>query len=334
MDIKRLEAWYDENHRKLLFRETTDPYNIWVSEIMLQQTQVETVLPFFERFIKKYPDIKTLSKTDEETLKKDVEGLGYYRRFKYMLKAAKMIVESFNSVFPNAYKDVLSLPGIGHYTAGAIMSIAYNQPYSALDGNVIRVLSRYLNIKEDMRIEKNRKTLDQINQSYIEKATPYKYTQAMMELGATICRPKNPKCEICPLKEHCQAYELGIQNERPVLSKLNDKKEFNYMTLKIYDQDGYIYLRKRTESLLEGMYEYPQFESESIYDVLNHLEQEGVVLDVIHEEKTVKHIFTHQIWMMRVYETRLITKPKTEWIKLSTNELNQIPMAIAHRKIK
>lgn len=334
MNIKRLEAWYDENHRKLLFRETKDPYKIWVSEIMLQQTQVETVLPFFERFIKKYPDISTLSKTDEETLKKDVEGLGYYRRFKYMLKAAKMIVASFNSVFPNAYKDVLSLPGVGHYTAGAIMSIAYNKPYSALDGNVIRVLSRYLNIADDFRVEKNRKTLDQINQSYIEKATPYKYTQAMMELGAKVCRPKNPKCEICPLNEHCQAYELGIQEQRPVLSKLNDKKEFHYITLKVYDQNGYIYLRKRTESLLEGMYEYPQFESESIYDVLNQLEQDDIFLDVMHEEKMVKHIFTHQIWMMHVYEVKLLTKPKAEWIKLDTKELHQIPMAIAHRKIK
>ena len=334
MDIKRLEAWYDENHRKLLFRETKDPYKIWVSEIMLQQTQVETVLPFFKRFIDKYPDVITLAKTDEETLKKDVEGLGYYRRFKYMLKAAKIIVESFEGIFPNDYQDVISLPGVGHYTAGAIMSIAYNKAYSALDGNVIRVLSRYLNIEDDFRVEKNRKKLNQMNQTYIEKATPHKYTQAMMELGAVICRPKNPKCEMCPLNEHCQAYELGIQELRPVLSKLNDKKEFTYITLKIYDQDGYIYLRKRTESLLEGMYEYPQFESESIYDALSHLEEKGMILDIVREEKVVKHVFTHQIWMMHVFETKLLTKPNEDWIKLDPKEIKHIPMAIAHRKIK
>lgn len=334
MDIKRLEAWYDENHRKLLFRETKEPYLIWVSEIMLQQTQVETVLPFFKRFIEKYPDVLTLSKADEETLKKDVEGLGYYRRFKYMLKAAKIIVESFHGVFPSDYKEVLSLPGVGHYTAGAIMSIAYNKPYSALDGNVIRVLSRYLNIDDDFRVEKNKKNLNQINQTYIENATPYKYTQAMMELGATICRPKNPKCEICPLNEHCQAFELGNQELRPVLSKLNDKKELSYITLKIYDQEGYIYLRKRTESLLEGMYEYPQIESESIYDTLSKLEEQGIILDNMFEKQIVKHVFTHQIWIMHVYETKLLSRPMAGWIKFDPQEIKHIPMAIAHRKIK
>ena len=334
MDIKKLEAWYDEHHRKLLFRETKDPYQIWVSEIMLQQTQVETVLPFFERFIKKYPDVLTLSKTDEETLKKDVEGLGYYRRFKYMLKAAQIIVDQYHGIFPNQYKDVLSLPGIGHYTAGAIMSIAYNKPYSALDGNVIRVLSRYLNIDDDFRVEKNRKKLDQINQSYIDKATPYKYTQAMMELGATVCRPKNPKCESCPLNVHCQAYELDIQEQRPILSKLNDKKEFSYITLKIYDDQGFMYLRKRTESLLEGMYEYPQMESESIYDCLSQFEEKGISLDIVSEQKTYKHIFTHQIWMMKVYEVRLLSKPKGDWIRFNHKDIIDIPMAIAHRKIK
>lgn len=334
MDIKRLEAWYEQNHRKLLFRETKDPYKIWISEIMLQQTQVETVLPFFEKFITKYPDVKTLSKTTEETLKKDVEGLGYYRRFKYLLKAANYIMDIHEGMFPDTYEEVLKLPGVGKYTAGAIMSIAYNKPYSALDGNVIRVLSRYLNLGDDFRIEKNRKKLDQINQAYIEHATPNIYTQALMELGATVCRPKKPKCESCPLNKYCLAYEFGIQESLPFMSRLKDKKMFQYITLQIYDDEQHIFLRKRTENLLEGMYEYPQFESESIFDVISTLETKHIFIDVIKDMGIYKHVFTHQIWEMHVYQVKLISGIDKSWTKVSIDDIKKLPMAIANRKIK
>ena len=332
MNIQKLEAWYDKNHRKLSFRETKDPYLIWVSEIMLQQTQVEAVLPFFERFIKKYPDVEALSKANEDSLHKDVEGLVYYRRFRNMQKAAIQIMELFNGVFPSDYPSIINLPGIGKYTAGAILSIAFNKPYSALDGNVIRVLSRYLGNDTDMRIEKNKKVLDQINQSFIEKATPYIYTQAMMELGATVCRPKNPKCDICPLQEHCYA-SINDQIEKfPVLSKLKDKKEIEYITLIIHDFDG-IYLRKRTEELLFGMFEYPQYEASSIRQVLDDLEDKGIILEIISDEMTYKHVFTHQIWLMKVYHARLIKKMNNDWNFVHESEMNHVPMAIAHRKV-
>jgi A/G-specific adenine glycosylase len=333
MDIKKLEAWYESNHRKLLFRESTDPYKIWISEIMLQQTQVETVLPFFKSFIKKYPTVEKLAQTDQETLKKDVQGLGYYRRFKYMLLAAKQIVDHHKG-FPKTYKEVLALPGVGKYTAGAIMSIAYNKPFSALDGNVIRVLSRYLNLDDDFRIEKNKKKLDQINQEFIESARPRIYTQSLMELGALICRPKNPKCDICPLNEHCLARELNIQENLPVMKKLKDKKEFNYITLKLYHKDNQMVLRKRTESLLEGMYEYLQFESESIFDVISKLENKGIIIDVINKEVNYKHIFTHQIWYMKVFEARLLDGSDDSWIMVDIDKIKQLPMAVAHTKIK
>lgn len=333
MDIKKLEAWYELNHRKLLFRETHDPYKIWISEIMLQQTQVETVLPFFKSFIQKYPTVELLAQSDQETLKKDVEGLGYYRRFKYMLLAAQQIVKN-KQEFPKTYKDVLALPGVGRYTAGAIMSIAYDMPYSALDGNVIRVLSRYLNIDDDFRVEKNRKQLDQINQNYIEKSHPRIYTQSLMELGALICRPKNPKCEICPLQETCQAFELNIQENLPFMSKLKDKKEFKYITLKLFDPNDKLVLRKRTESLLEGMYEYPQFESESIMDVISNLESNDIYIDIMDNIQQVKHVFTHQVWYMDVYEARLLKNQDPSWILVTKDQLRKLPMAVAHRKIK
>ncbi|MDO9628559.1 MAG: A/G-specific adenine glycosylase [Acholeplasmataceae bacterium] len=333
MDILRLEAWYDKNHRKLLFRESKNPYLIWVSEIMLQQTQVEAVLPFFERLIQKYPTIEELAKSDEVTFQKDVEGLGYYRRFKNMIKAAKIIVLDYQGIFPNSYEDLLKLPGIGKYTAGAIMSIAYNKPYSALDGNVIRVLSRYLGNSEDMRMEKNRKILDKINQGYIEKATPMIYTQAMMELGAKVCRPRNPKCEECPLNEHCFAFLNDQREDFPILTKLKDKKEFNYITLIIQYENKYC-LRKRTESLLEGMYEYPQYEIESISNIVNDFEDQGIHVSYYQYQKTYKHIFTHQIWNMHVYKVIIKEKVLDEWILMNKEDIITIPMAIAHRKIK
>jgi len=334
MNIHALEAWYEKNHRKLSFRESKDPYIIWISEIMLQQTQVETVLPFFERFTDKYPSVSKLAQANEEELQKDVEGLGYYRRFRNMHLAAKKIVSDYKGIFPDQYKDLISLPGIGKYTAGAIMSIAYDKPYSALDGNVIRVLSRYLGIDLDMRLEKNRKKLDEINQSYIELAKPNIYTQAMMELGALICSPKQPKCELCPLQNHCDAYHNDRINQLPVLSKLKDKKLFLYITLVLNTGDGY-YLRKRDEELLKGMYEYPQYDAEDIQYVLTELEAQGIIVELADFTPTLyKHVFTHQIWMMQTYFARVLKGKKDDWIKIDRNAIKDIPMAIAHRKIK
>ncbi len=333
MDIKKLEAWYLSNQRKLSFRNTKNPYHIWVSEIMLQQTQVETVLPYFERFIQKYPTVFELAKANEEELQKEVEGIGYYRRFRNMHLAAKIIVNEHGGIFPSTYEEVIKLPGIGKYTAGAMMSIAYNEPYSALDGNVIRVLSRVYGNASDMRQEKNRKVLDQINQSLVEKATPDIYTHAIMELGATLCKPKHPQCDLCPLKSDCLAYDKNIVLDLPVLSKLKPKTELNYITL-IIEKDGYLFLNKREEDLLKGMYEYPQFESESILSVIAELESKDIFMNIINEMKTFKHVFTHQVWHMKVYSVTLLSKPYPSWVKVKKDELNQLPMAIAHRKIK
>jgi len=334
MDISKLELWYKKNHRKLPFRDTKDPYIIWISEIMLQQTQVETVLPFFEKFTLKYPNISTLAQVNKETLQKDVEGLGYYRRFRNMHLAARKIESELDGLFPATYDGLLALPGIGKYTAGAIMSIAYHKPYSALDGNVIRVLSRYLGIDDDMRQEKNKKKLDIINQSYIEKANPNIYTQAMMELGATICKPKNPKCDLCPLQNHCSAFENNNIEKLPYLTKLKDKKTFQFITLIIHTQNG-LYMRKRTEELLKGMYEYPQFEAESYNTVQDDLEDQGVLIDLLDRNHTLyKHVFTHQIWLMEVYHVRIIKGHLDDWVEMNQESVPKIPMAIAHRKIK
>jgi A/G-specific adenine glycosylase len=332
MNIQLLQTWYLENHRKLPFRETKNPYHIWVSEVMLQQTQVETVIPYFIKFIAIYPTVCDLAHAEEEHLLKLVEGLGYYRRFRLMHQAAKIIDHIYQGRFPNTYDEIKALPGIGEYTAGAIMSIAYNKPYSALDGNVIRVISRYMGDDRDMRQQKNRNTLNDINQSWIEDATPEIYTQAIMELGATVCKPKNPRCGMCPIQEHCVAYQQNRQDELPFLSKLNGPTSHHYVTLIIEDDDHY-YLRKRDEELLKGMYEYPQFDVESIHHLETLLQEQGVELIIEEHYHREKHIFSHQVWHMEIHHARLLKGKSPHWISISKNQINEVPMATAHRKI-
>ncbi|QWC00317.1 A/G-specific adenine glycosylase [Mycoplasmatota bacterium] len=322
IDTNQLEKWYKNNKRELPFRKTSNPYYIWVSEIMLQQTQVETVIPYFNHFIKVYPTVNSLANTNEDTLLSHVQGLGYYRRFKNMLKAAKTICNDFNGGFPTSYKDLIHLSGIGEYTAGAIMSIAYHKPFAATDGNVIRVISRVYNINEDMRLEKNKKLVKKINQDLIEDSNPSVFTQALMELGALICRPKNPKCEICPLLENCIAYSLNLQNTLPKLSRKKDKKVMHYHVF-IIEEDDCIYLRKRTEKLLGGMYEFPQ------YDLGHELE---FTYNIVEEIGNFKHIFTHLIWEMKVTKIDLKSKSLEDWVKVDKQDLENYPMAKAHRK--
>jgi len=246
--------------------------------------------------------------------------------------AAKMMRDHHQGRFPDTYEAVIALPGIGKYTAGAIMSIAYQKPYSALDGNVVRVLSRYLGNANDMREEKNRKVLDQYNQTQIEHAHPEVYTQAMMELGATICRPKQPKCELCPLNHSCIAYQQKQVHVYPFMSKLKEKKVESYITLVIHHENG-IYLRKRTESLLNGMYEYPQFEFESIVSVTQLLERQGITVLPSGDCKAYRHLFTHKIWHLNVYHVTLIGVHHHEWIWFPMDKIQQIPMSMAHRQI-
>lgn len=332
MDVFALETWYLNNKRELSFRHTQDPYKIWISEIMLQQTQVDTVIPYYDRFVKRFSRVELLASADIDEVLKMVEGIGYYRRFRLMHRAAKMIVDKFNGIFPNSYDEVRKLPGIGAYTAGAIMSIAYGKPYSAVDGNVIRVLTRYLGDDRDMRKDTYKQSLDRINQSYIEKANPLIYTHAMMELGAIVCKKNNPLCEKCPLAEHCVAYHEGRQTEFPVLSKLSKPQEFQFITL-VMQKDNHIVLRKRDEKLLEGMYAYPQYAYESIYALIDDLHDKGIYIEVDENKKMYKHVFSHQIWYMDVYHAHLISGTEDDWLMIAKDKIHDVPMAVAHRKI-
>ena len=332
MDIQALEQWYQKHQRLLPFRTSRNPYHIWISEIMAQQTQMETVVSYFVRFIEKYPTVFDLASADEESLHKLLEGIGYYRRFQYMQKAAKLIVLNYQGRFPDTYEQVRELPGVGDYTAGAIMSIAYQKPYAATDGNVVRVLSRYLGIDEDMKDAKSRKKIDVINQAYIKDAHPEVYTQAMMELGALICKPVKPLCENCPLREGCFAFHNGKTADLPVISRKTVTKIRQFVVV-ILRNNHQIAVAKNEDGLLKGMYLYPQFENMNIEEVILQLTSYGYTVEQVQYHKAYKHIFTHQKWQMKVYQIDVTNVPNESHYSF-VDDVHSVPMAIAHRKIK
>ncbi len=331
MEYSKLFNWYHQNKRELPFRKTDDPYKIWVSEIMLQQTQVETMLPYYETFLNKYPDVKSLSDADLEEVLHTVAGIGYYKRFRMLKKGAEFVFNQLDGVLPVSYEELLKIPGIGMYTAGAIASIAYNLAYPATDGNVIRVLSRVYGLKDDYRLDKNKKQLNIFNKKLIESSNnPHDYTQSMMELGATVCRPVQPKCDMCPLKEICVAYQTDSTDQYPVMSKLKKQKEISYFSF-ILKKDNQYVLRKRNQDLLNGFYEFVQVEAESLNAALNKLDDLGFVLSITKPLNSVKHVFTHLIWHIEVYEGIAHKVPAGFEFY---SELHSMPMATVHKKIR
>lgn len=302
MAYLRLFNWYQANKRDLPFRHTDNPYHIWVSEVMLQQTQVDTMLPYYESFLKVYPTIQTLADAQIEDVLRLVQGIGYYRRFRLLHKGAKYVIEHYGGKLPDDYFKVLKIPGIGAYTAGAIMSIAFHKPYPATDGNVIRVLSRVKMLEDDFRLDKNKKKLNKMNKELIEASgDPYLYTQSMMELGATVCKPTNPLCGQCPLQDVCLANLNEVQLNYPKMSPLATKKEIHLYAFILEHKDGFL-MRKRDEDLLHGFYEFVQFESDSLNGAISQADDLGLDIQITEELKPVKHVFTHLVWHIQLYK--------------------------------
>lgn len=325
----KLLAWYELNKRDLPWRHTTNPYHIWVSEIMLQQTQAVTVVPYYNRFIATLKDIKALADASEETLLKLWEGLGYYSRVRNMQQAAKAIMNHHNGVFPNRYEDVIKLKGIGEYTAGAILSIAFNQRISALDGNVSRVMSRFYAIEDDIALNKTKAKLNDLNQALVDKMNPATYTQAIIELGATLCTKSKPDCENCPVNGGCMAFEKGLTSVIPFKSKLKAKKEKKFMTAIMINEDGNFLVSKVTDNLLNGLYLLPQVEAESIQYAIESFESNGITVLSYDYINPYKHIFTHLLWEMDVY----VLKVKGVGIYQAVGDYQTIPIATAHKQI-
>ena len=298
-----LLAWYNLNGRTLPWRSVVTPYRTWVSEIMLQQTRVGAVIPYFERFMEELPDVSALAAVSEERLLKLWEGLGYYSRARNLQKAAKIVVSDFGGALPQSYHALLSLPGIGEYTAAAIASINFSEPVAAVDGNLLRVAARVSGCGEDIMDAKVRRLFRQRLDAAIDANRPGAYNQAMMDLGATVCLPNGaPKCEICPARTVCEAYKNGLTEVLPVRAKKKARK-IEERTVLLLFQGGKVALRKRPDSgLLAGLWEYPNLpESLDEAGTLLALAQMGLSAKSVEPAGSAKHIFTHIEWDMKGY---------------------------------
>ena len=260
----KLIKWYQINKRDLPWRKTKNPYKIWISEIILQQTRVLQGLPYYIRFIEKFPDVKSLAQADEEEVLKTWQGLGYYSRARNLHFTAKYISNELKGIFPNSFNELIQLKGIGEYTASAIASFAFNERKAVLDGNVFRLLSRYFGLKDPIDSSNGKKAFKKLANQNLPKINFSVYNQAVMEYGALLCKPSIPKCEICDLKNKCWAYRNTNQNKFPVkLKKIKVKERyFNYLVL---TDKRYILIEKRTEKdIWQNLYQFPLFEAESI----------------------------------------------------------------------
>lgn len=297
-----LLSWFYDHKRDLPWRKDKNPYHIWVSEIMLQQTRVEAVKGYYSRFLNVFPDVKALSEAEDDVLYKLWEGLGYYSRVRNLKKAAQCIVSDFQGEFPREYAQIRGLPGIGDYTAGAICSIAFDQKTPAVDGNVLRVFSRITDDPTPIDLpEMKKKVAEALREIYPEKAGDF--TQALMELGATVCCPnKKLDCENCPCNGFCLGYQRNTAECLPVKLPKKQRREEN-MTVFVLHCDGRYALQKReNEGLLAGLWQFPNVPGHlELNEVIDVLIKEGVQVKDILRQVDKKHIFTHIQWNMRGY---------------------------------
>lgn len=302
-----LLAWYDKKHRILPWREEPTGYHVWVSEIMLQQTRVEAVKPYYERFLKIFPNIASLAGANEDVLLKLWEGLGYYNRVRNMQKAAKMIMEKYGGTMPEEYDELLSLPGIGSYTAGAISSIAYGRKVPAVDGNVLRVVSRLRMDDSDILSAQVKKNVEQDLLEGMSKERPGDFNQAMMELGAVVCVPNGmAKCGECPLNKICRAFLEDRVVEFPVKAKKKPRVIEKKTVLLIRDENRVAIYKRKNSGLLAGLYGFPSLEGhKSKEQVIHALKEWGLNPIFIKPLESSKHIFSHKEWHMKGYMVRV-----------------------------
>ena len=323
-------SWYDQGHRDLPWRRTQDPYRIWISEIMLQQTRAETVVSYYERFLARYPTVQDLASAPEEELLKAWEGLGYYSRARSLQKAAKEIVARYGGQLPADLEKLRALPGIGDYTAGAIASIAFGIPAAAVDGNVERVLCRWDAIKDEVGTPAVLRQIAARAQALVPPDRPGAFANAMMEMGATMCTPKNPKCLLCPVREGCMGFAQGIAQELPRKAKKKAQRVENRAVLLVFC-DNRVLIVKRQEKLLGGLFVFPDVLEESDPARLCQA-LEALGIRAAYDEKLghARHVFTHLIWEMDVHAVvadEMTQVPGGQWV--SRQELAALPLPTA-----
>lgn len=331
--IEPLIRWYWENKRDLPWRCDINPYKTWVSEIMLQQTRVEAVKVYFERFMKRLPTIYDLAKIKEEELLKLWEGLGYYNRVRNMQKMAQIVVEKYHGKLPSSYEELILLPGIGDYTAGAILSIAYQKKIPCVDGNVLRVISRVLGRRDDITLSKTKQKIrEELLQVLPDNVSDF--NQSLMELGALICIPNGtPLCSKCPLRDLCVAKKENLTDKIPVKSPKRKRKIEEYTVFCIMYQDKIMMKERKKEGLLAGLYELPNVEGKlSLRNAKRYVESLGLLVKTIEKKGTYKHIFTHLEWNMLLYKVEVFNPG--DYLFVSREErVSHFPLPSAFEKL-
>ena len=357
---QKLLAWYDENKRDLPWRRSKNPYHIWVSEIMLQQTRVDTVIPYYERFLDWFPTVEALANAPEQRLLKAWEGLGYYSRVRNMQVAAQQIMNEFNGEFPSTYEGISSLKGIGPYTAGAISSIAFNLPQPAVDGNVMRVLARLFEVNHDIGNPSNRKIFQAMMEILIDPDRPGDFNQALMDLGSDIEAPVNPRPQDSPIKEFSAAYQHGTMDRYPIKAPKKKPIPIYLNALVVSNEKGQFLLEKNeSEKLLAGFWHFPLIEVNEFSEQTHDLDLFSQVAEPILEMgpspqasfeqdydldvnwlgvsfEEVKHVFSHRKWHIQliagqVSENKDYTDREVLW--LTPEEFSLYPLAKPQQKI-
>lgn len=339
-----LVNWYNLHQRILPWRTAPSPYATWISEIMLQQTQVATVIDYFLRFIAQFPTVQHLAKADLQQVLKLWEGLGYYSRARNLHKAARYVVDHFNGQLPQTFDDLQTIPGIGPYTAAAIASIAFQQPIPVVDGNVFRVYARLTQLSDDIRLPKTRQLIFNRLTPIINTFSPREFNQAMMELGALICTPKNPQCNQCPMQSHCGAAANQTQTQFPYKSKLKPSPHYHIAVALIFNSENKILIAKRDESqMLGGLWEFPggkQEANESLEEtaIREVKEETNLTIESLQHLVAIRHTYSHFSITLTAFlaqiapnSSPLILPREHHWI--STDDLSKFPFPTANKKI-
>lgn len=321
--VKPLLDWYQENKRALPWREDNNPYHIWISEVMLQQTRIEAVIPYYKRFMKELPTILDLAQVEEDRLLKLWEGLGYYNRARNLKKAACEIVSKYHGIFPNDYEKICALPGIGEYTASAIASICFSLKEVTVDGNVLRVYMRLKNSNENIDLLSVRKKVRKNLMEIIPEAAG-NFNQALMELGEVICLANGiPKCTICPLQEFCQARKKHTYLSIPVRKQKIQKKSQKYTVLLFICKDKIALHKRGEEGLLKNLWEFPNITGKyTKEEIIQYLKDCAIKIESITQSVSYTHIFTHVKWQMESYMIKTKEESK-EYIWKSLKEIKE-----------
>jgi A/G-specific adenine glycosylase len=324
-----LISWYEKHHRALPWRKTGNPYAIWISEVMLQQTQVATVIPYYERFLASFPHVGALALADMADVLKKWEGLGYYARARHLHKAANILEKDFHGKMPRTYDEIRQLPGVGDYIASAVLSIAFGLPHAVVDGNVKRVLSRLLLMDEPVNVPSSHNIFKKQADLLLDTQHPGTFNQALMELGALVCTPKNPHCSTCPVCDRCRAFSDGIADQYPKRIKSGKIPEYHVAVGVVFKKDRVLITRRKPEGLLGGLWEFPGgkvIKGETPEQTCIREMCEEVNLDVRVDQfvTRIKHAYTHFKIIMDVFtcryasgRVRLKGPVDFKWIKLS-----------------